>query len=181
MPNQRTGRPEESEFAPYYKGYIGQVLEDDAVAAMEAELNASLEFFRAIDEQKSKTAYAEGKWTIREVLGHIVDTERVMAYRAMRFGRNDKTELSGFEQDDFIRGANFNETSLADLLREFEYQRRANILMFRNLPNEAWSRRGTANGKQVSVRALAFIVVGHEKHHRKIVKENYLNAMSASQ
>ena len=181
MPNQRTGRPDESEFAPYYKGYIGQVLEDDAVAAMDAELGASLEFFRTIDEQTSKTAYAEGKWTIREVLGHIVDTERVMAYRAMRFGRNDKTELSGFDQDDFIRGANFNETSVADLLREFEYQRRSNILMFRNLPREAWGYRGIANSKEISVRALAFVIVGHEKHHRKIVKESYLNAMSASQ
>src|SRR4051812_48808640 len=128
MPNQRTGRPEENEYAPHYKGYIGQVLEDDAITAMEAELAASLEFFRSIDEQASKSSYGEGKWTIREVVGHIVDTERVMAYRAMRFARNDKTELPGFEQDDFIRGAKFNDVALGDMLREFEYQRRANIL-----------------------------------------------------
>ena len=180
MSNTRTGRPEANEFASYYEKYISQVLEDDAIVALEAELNAALTFFREIDEQHSKIAYAEGKWTIREVLGHIVDTERVMSYRAMRFARNDQTPLQGFEQDDYIKGATFNSTSLGDLLREFEHLRRANILMFRNLPKEAWSRRGIANGKEVSVRALAFIVAGHEKHHRKIVKERYLQTDAAA-
>jgi hypothetical protein len=180
MGNQKTGRPEENEFAPHYKGYISQVLEDDAVVALEAELNESLAFFRAIDEQASKRAYAEGKWTIRQVLGHIVDTERVMSYRAMRFARNDKTELPGFEQDDFIRGASFNDISMGDMLREFEYLRRANILMFRNLSPEAWERRGVASGREITVRALAYIVAGHEKHHRKVVRERYLNSIGAT-
>jgi hypothetical protein len=180
MGNQKTGRPEENEFAPYYKGYISQVLEDDAIAALEAELNESLGFFRGIDEQASKVAYAEGKWSIRQVLGHVVDTERVMSYRALRFARNDKTELPGFEQDDFIRGASFNEISMGDMLREFEYLRRANILMLRNLSPEAWDRRGVASGREVTVRALAYILAGHEKHHRKIVKERYLNAAGAA-
>src|SRR3569832_1961610 len=142
MGNQRTGRPDETEFASYYKGYISQVIEDDVVAALEAELNESLAFFRNIDEQHSKGAYGENKWTIRQVLGHIIDTERVMSYRALRFARNDQTELPGFEQDDFVRGANFNEIPLGDMLREFEHLRRANILMFRNLTAEVWSRRG---------------------------------------
>jgi hypothetical protein len=176
---QRTGRPEETEFAPYYKGYISQVIEDDVVTALEAELTESLAFFRDIDEQDSKICYAEGKWTIRQVLGHIVDTERVMSYRAVRFARNDQTELPGFEQEDFVRGANFNEVSMGELLREFEYLRRANILMFRNLSPEAWSRRGKASGKEVSVRALGFIIAGHEKHHRKIVKDRYVQSFSA--
>jgi hypothetical protein len=180
MGNQKSGRPEENEFAPAYKGYISQVLEDDAIVALEAELNESLAFFRAIDEQASKTAYAEGKWTIRQVLGHIVDTERVMSYRALRFARNDKTELPGFEQDDFMRGASFNEVSMGDMLREFEYLRRANILMFRNLSAEAWERRGVASGREITVRALAYIVVGHEKHHRKVVRERYLSAIGAA-
>jgi len=180
MGNTRTGRPDEKEFSPYYKGYIGQVLEDDAVTALEAELNESLTFFRGIDDQVARKAYAEGKWTIREVLGHIVDTERIMAYRALRFGRNDPTDLPGFEQDDYIQGAAFNDIAMSDLLREFEHVRRANILMFRNLPAAAWLRTGTANGKQVSVRALAFIIAGHEKHHRKIVKERYLNGTGAA-
>ena len=181
MGNQKTGRPEENEFAPFYKGYIGQVIEDDAVTALDAELAESLAFFREIEEQKSKTSYAEGKWTIRQVLGHIVDAERVMSYRALRFARNDKTELPGFEQDDFIRGGSFNEISLGDMLREFEYLRRANILMFRNLSAEAWDRNGSANGNQITVRALAYIIVGHEKHHRKIVKERYLGAVNTTQ
>lgn len=180
MGNQKSGRPEETEFSPFYKGYISQVIEDDVIAALEAELNESLAFFRNVDEQHSKTAYAEGKWTIRQVLGHIVDAERVMSYRAMRFARNDQTELPGFEQDDFIRGANFNEVSLRDLLREFEHLRRANILMFRNLTADAWLRHGKANGNEVTVRALGFIIAGHEKHHRKVVKERYMISSSAA-
>ena len=103
-----------------------------------------------------------------------------MSYRAMRFARNDKTELPGFEQDDFIRGAAFNEISMGDMLREFEYLRRANILMFRNLPTEAWERRGVASGREITVRALAYIVAGHEKHHRKVVRERYLSATGAA-
>jgi DinB superfamily len=180
MGSKKTGRPDDSEFSPFYKGYISHVIEDDAVTALDAELAESLAFFRDIEEQQSKTSYGEGKWTIRQVLGHIVDTERVMSYRALRFARNDKTELPGFEQDDFIRGGSFNEISMGDMLREFEYLRRANILMFRNLATEAWDRRGSANGNQITVRALAYIIVGHEKHHRKIVKERYLGAQSAT-
>ena len=176
----KSGRPGSDEFAPYYNGYISQVSGDDALAELQSELDASLRAFGAIDEAKSKTAYEAGKWTIREVLGHIVDTERVMSYRAMRMARNDKTDLPGFEQDDFIKGAAFNDVPLAELLKEFELLRRANILLFKNLKAEAWERRGTANGKQVSVRALAFIITGHEKHHRKIVQERYLNAHAAT-
>jgi len=181
MGNHKSGRPDESEFAPYYKGYIGQVLEDDVITALEAELTESISFFRGIEEQASKSAYAEGKWTIREVVGHVIDTERVMSYRALRFARNDKTELPGFDQDEYIRGASFNDISLGDMLREFEHLRRSNILMFRNLSPEAWDRSGSANGKQISARALAFVIAGHEKHHRKVIKDRYQLAHGASQ
>ena len=180
MASHRTGRPEQGEFDPYYTGYIGHVIEDDAIAALEAELSESIAFFRAIDEKISTTAYSEGKWTLRELLGHIIDTERIMSYRALRFARNDQTELPGFEQDDFIKGASFNAVPMGDMLREFEHLRRANILMFRNLSDAAWLRSGRANNKNITVRALAFIMVGHEKHHRKIVKERYLAALGAA-
>jgi hypothetical protein len=180
MAIQKTGRPDETEFAPFYKGYIAHVIEDDAIAALEAELSESLSFFRSIDEQTSKTTYAEGKWTVRELAGHLIDAERVMSYRAMRFARNDRTELPGFEENDFVRAASFNDIPMGDLLREFEHLRRANILMFRNLSQAAWNRRGIANGNEVSVRALAFIIAGHEKHHRKVVKERYLSAVTAT-
>lgn len=177
--SHKSGRPGADEFAPYYNGYISQTQGDDAIKLLESELKDSLHFFAAIDENKSLTAYDKGKWTIRQVLGHIVDTERVMSYRALRFARNDKTDLPGFEQDDFIRGMDFNQVPLATLLKEFELMRRANIHLFRNLQPEAWDRRGNASGKPVSVRALAFILIGHEKHHRNIVKERYLGAKSA--
>ncbi len=174
-----TGRPGHDEFAPYYNGYINQTHGDDAIKALEQELADALMFYAAIDEPKSQSAYEKGKWTIREVLGHIIDTERVMSYRALRFARNDQTPLQGFEQDDFMRGASFNDVHLATLLKEFELLRRANIHFFRNLTPEAWDRRGVANDKTVSVRALAFIIAGHEKHHRQIVKERYLGSKAA--
>ncbi len=179
MSHHKSGRPGAKEYAPYYNGYINQTKGEDAVHELEHELAESLKFFAAIDEKQSLTAYENGKWTIREVLGHIVDTERVMSYRALRFARNDKTDLPGFEQDDWMRASSFNEIHLATLLKEFELLRRANIHLFRNLKPEAWERHGTANGKSVSVRALAFIIAGHEKHHRTIVKERYLGAKAA--
>ncbi len=175
-----SGRPANTEFAPYYNTYIGRISGEDVISALESQLAESLVFFRAIDDAKSRTSYAPGKWTVREVLGHIIDTERVMAYRALRFSRNDKTPIEGFEQDDFIRGASYNEIPMADLLREFELVRRANIEMFRKLKPEAWQRIGTANEKQISVRALAFVIAGHENYHRDIVREKYL-ASAATQ
>ncbi len=169
----KSGRPQQSEYAPYYGGYVGITTGDDAVALLESELQKALAFYGTISEEQSKSAYAAGKWTIRQVLGHIVDGERVFGYRALVFARGDKAQLPSFEQDDYVATANSNATSLADHLKQFEHLRRANILMLRDLSMEAWSRVGVASGKEISVRALAFILAGHEMHHRKVLGERY--------
>jgi hypothetical protein len=167
-------RPNSDEYAPYYEKYVSLVAPGDITAILTRQLDATLELLRGIDESRAGNSYAEGKWSIKELIGHLIDTERIFSYRALRFARNDQTPLSGFEQDDYVRGANFDEQSLADLAIEFEYVRRSNIQLYKSLNEAAWSRRGPANGIEVSVRALAFITAGHEAHHVEVLKTRYL-------
>ena len=169
-----TSRPEKSEYASYYEGYVSRVPDGDIVATLGNQLEQTLALIHSIPETRGDFRYAEGKWTIKELIGHVIDTERVFAYRALRFGRGDTTPLSGFEQDDFIRGADFNKRTLKDLADEYEHVRRASISLFANLEPGSWARRGTANNNEVSVRGLAFIVAGHERHHLEILKTRYL-------
>ena len=163
-------RPEKSEYAPSYEGYVSRVSDGDIVAALSKQLEETLALIRSIPEDRGNHRYAEGKWSIKELLGHVIDSERVFAYRALRFGRGDTTPLSGFEQDDFVRGADFNKRSLKDLAEEYEHVRRSTISLFASLEHDAWHRRGTANNNEVSVRALAFIIAGHERHHLEILR-----------
>jgi uncharacterized damage-inducible protein DinB len=167
-------RPEKSEYAPYYEGYISRVPDGDIVAALGKQLEETLALIRGIPEARGDYRYAEGKWSIKELLGHVIDGERVFAYRALRFGRGDTTPLSGFEQDDFVKGADFSKRTLEDLAKEYEYVRRATISLFASLEDHAWERRGTANNNDVSVRAIAFIIAGHERHHAEILRTRYL-------
>ena len=167
-------RPEKSEYAPSYEGYVSRVPDGDIVAALGKQLEETLALIRGISESRGDFRYAEGKWSIKELLGHVIDSERVFAYRALRFARGDTTPLSGFEQDDFVKGADFNKRTLADLAKEYEYVRRATISLFESLEDRAWERRGTANNNDVSVRALAFIMAGHERHHVEILRTRYL-------
>jgi hypothetical protein len=129
---------------------------------------------RSIPEARGDHRYAEGKWSVKEVIGHVIDTERVFAYRALQFARGDATPLAGFEQDDYVRCGSFDKRSLSDLADEYEQVRRATISLFANLDQGAWTRRGTANKNEVSVRGLAFIVAGHERHHVEILRTRYL-------
>ncbi len=168
-------RPEKNEYAEYYERYISLVEETDIVAALERQQFELLEVFKEIDEEKSFHAYAEGKWTIKELLGHITDTERIFAYRALRISRADETPIEGFEQDGYTENSNAYNTKLPDLISEFLYSRKANVILFQNLTNRAWLRTGTASDATVSVRALAFMMVGHVRHHLNILRERYLN------
>lgn len=167
-------RPEKSEYAPYYETYVSLVDESDVVAALQSQLNEMQKVLVEISEEKAAQAYAEGKWTIKELVGHLNDGEKIFAYRALRIARADKTPMEGFEQDGYIENANFNDCSLADLAEEFFLLRRANILFFKNLTDEMWTRTGTASDATVSVRALAYIMVGHIRHHNNILKSRYL-------
>lgn len=168
-------RPRSGEYAPYYDRYISQVTEPNAIEALEHQLDEMLALFRSLDEGKGDLRYAPEKWSIRQVLGHIIDGERVFAYRALRFGRGDRTPLPGFDESVYAETAGAENRSLKDLVAEIEALRRANIAMFRGLPDAAWTRSGTANDVEMSVRALAFVIAGHGRHHTNLVKERYLN------
>jgi hypothetical protein len=167
-------RPEKGEYAEYYERYISLVEETDIVAVLEKQQSELLEFSQKITEEKSLYAYAEGKWSIKEVIGHLADGERIFAYRALRISRADKTPIEGFEQDGYIENSNFNQTPLADLIHELFCARESNLMFFRYLTDEAWLRTGTASEATVSVRALAYIMAGHIRHHLKILNERYL-------
>lgn len=133
-----------------------------------------MQLFERLTDQQADYRYAPEKWSVKEVLGHVIDTERIMGYRALRIARGDKKPMEGFEQDDYVRVAQFGHRTLAGLVEEFNAVRRATLLLFQNLEPQAWTRRGIANEKEVSVRALAYIIAGHELHHRNILQEQYL-------
>jgi uncharacterized damage-inducible protein DinB len=167
-------RPSTTEYAPYYGQYIGLVPEGDIVQTLSLQLEETLSLLGNISESQAGHRYAPDKWSIKEVIGHIVDSERIFAYRALRFARNDKAPIEGFDQDEFAQNSGFDERSLADLVEEFNHVRRANLLLFRSLSDEALSRQGIASEVEVSVRALLFIIAGHERHHMEVLKTRYL-------
>jgi uncharacterized damage-inducible protein DinB len=167
-------RPAPSEHIPYYSRYIDLVNGDDVIASLKSQLRETIAFLNCISNEESISRYEPGKWSVREVLGHVIDTERIFAYRALRIGRGDATPLAGYEQDDYIKGASFDKVRWSALIEEFELVRRANILMFSGFTDEAWLRAGTANNAPVTARAIAWIIAGHELHHRQVIEDKYL-------
>jgi len=167
-------RPQPTEHVPYYSKYIEQVPESDAIAALENQIADALALLRTIPESKGDHRYGPDKWTIKEVIGHVIDGERIFAYRALRFARKDSTPLAGFEENDYVPAGNFGRRALKDLVTEWELVRRANLAFFKGLDAEAWSRAGTANGNSITVRALAYIMAGHGRHHVHLLQTRYL-------
>lgn len=167
-------RPEKTEYAEFYAGYVSLVTETDILSALQNQIAEAQNIFAGITEEKGDFRYAENKWTIKELLGHVIDGERVFSYRALRISRNDKTPLAGFEENSYVANSNFKNRTLADLLEEFSLLRRANVILFQNLSEASWSNTGTASDAEVSVRALAFIMVGHARHHLNVLRERYL-------
>lgn len=167
-------RPDANEYDAYYEQYVSLVPEDRIVPVLEAQPGELEALFADVAEERGTFAYAEGKWTIKELLGHLIDGERIFAYRALRISRGDKTPIEGFEQDGYIENAFANERSFDDLLHEFSIVREANVMMFGHLKKDAWARTGTANDVEISVRALAWIMAGHVRHHAAILNERYL-------
>jgi hypothetical protein len=174
MANEWTIRPETGECAEFYRGYIAAVPGGDIRITLALGLEQTLRLLWEIPAERVGFAYAPGKWTAKEVAGHLIDAERVFAYRALRFGRGDETQLAGFEQDDYVRRGGFEARTLADLASEFEHLRRANLLLFRGFGAEALGRKGVASGREVTVRALLWIMAGHELHHTDILRERYV-------
>lgn len=174
MSSQLDVRPSTTEYAPYYGRYISLVPEGDIIQTLSSQLEETLSVLRNLSEAQGGHRYAPDKWSIKEVIGHVVDTERIFAYRVLRFARNDKAPIEGFDQDEFARNSRFDERTLADLVAEFEHVRRANLILFRSLSDEALGRHGIASEAGVSVRALLYITAGHERHHMEILKTRYL-------
>jgi uncharacterized damage-inducible protein DinB len=167
-------RPTKSEFLPYYERYIALVPDGDVISALASQLSETQSLLRVLPASVATYRYAPDKWSVNEVVGHMIDSERIFAGRALRFARNDSTPIPGFEQDDYVRNATFDAYPLSDLAAELETVRQSTIFFFRHLDEEAWTRRGLANNAEVSVRALAYIIAGHELHHREILRSRYL-------
>jgi hypothetical protein len=167
-------KPAAEEYNAYYGGYISQVTEPDLLQVLAAQPAEVAAVFGSRDESNGTFAYAEGKWTIKELLSHIIDGERHFAHRAHRISRGDMTPIEGFEQDGYIANSHANERTFADLVGEFTELRQANLRLLHALSDLDWKRMGTASGFPVSVRALGFIMAGHVRHHLEIVRERYL-------
>lgn len=159
-----------------YKNYVKQIEETDLIQALRISGHRMLELVHFIKDEKADYRYADGKWTVREVLCHVIDAERIFAYRAMRFARNDKTSLAPFEENDYAVQANASGRSLRKIADEMAHLRVSTIDMFDGFTPEMLTRKGTANNNELSVVALGFIIAGHETHHRKILMERYLSA-----
>jgi DinB family protein len=168
------GRPQESEAVKYYFTYIDRVIGDDVLGTIESQLETSLAFFLGISEEKSLRRYAPEKWSIRELLNHVTDTERAFAFRALWFARGFETALPGYDQNIAAAEAEADRLSWAVHVEEFRRVRLSTISLFRNMPAEAWARSGIASDNRVSVRAVAFIIAGHVEHHNAILRERYL-------
>lgn len=166
-------RPEPGEHAPYYGTYIAKVPSGDVVATLERQFSETIALLRNVSEEGGGRRYAEGKWSVREVIGHLIDAERVFAYRAMRFARNDDTPLPSFDENAFVTNARFDARTVASLRDEWEAVRRATVCFFRELAHDEWDRSGTASNARMSVRALAWVIAGHEMHHLALLRSRY--------
>ena len=171
-------RPGAGEFNPAFAGYIARVQDlDDAGRALELQREQVIVKLAGLKGERASFRYAPDKWSVTEIMGHLADSERIFAYRALRISRADKTPIEGFEQDDYVKNGGFNDRTLADLAEEFAQVRGATLALFLGLSGDAWQRRGIANKNEVTVRALAYIIAGHELHHRRILEEKYLPAI----
>jgi len=168
-------RPQPNEAAPYYSKYIDLVTSDEIVPAMKDQFGQTVRFLEGISEEQSLNSYAPGKWTIREVLNHVNDCERLFLSRAFWFARGFQDALPSFEQDIAVQFAKANRISWASLVEEFKTVRAATISFFENLPEEAWSQSGVASDNSVTVRAIAYIIAGHVTHHVNVLQDKYLS------
>ncbi len=164
-------KPYKDEYALYYHTYIEKVPDGDVVKSMKKQIVEVKRLFKNVTKKQSVFRYSPGKWSVKEVLGHILEAERIFAYRALRFARNDKKDLHGFDENEYIHQSNYNETKLADLVEEFCSLRTSNMLMFKNFSDEMCLRFGTINGNKLTVRALAYIMTWHVRNHLKTLKE----------
>lgn len=172
--NDLRQRPASDEYFSYYDRYIARVPDGDIVATLRSQFEGTVALLRSLPSALHDYAYGDGKWTVKEVVGHVADTERVMSHRALRFGRADRTPLPSFDENEWMPPAEFGTRSLESVLAELAAVRQATLALFANLPAAAWERDGEASGHRVTVRALAWIIAGHETHHVDILRKRYL-------
>lgn len=166
-------RPGDDEYAPFYGRYIRRVPDGDVIQVLALQFETSRALLASVTAVQARYRYAPEKWSVKEVVGHLSDTERVMAYRALRIGRGDTVPLAGFDENDYVRAADFDTRTLGSILDEWAAVRQATLRLLEGLPPAAGPRRGEASGHPVSVRALAYIIAGHELHHRALLHERY--------
>lgn len=166
-------KPDASEHAAYFSRYIDLVPEGDVLGALRMQIEGTLGELRSFSAAESLRSYAEGKWSLREVVVHLSDTERIFSYRALRFARGDRTPLAGFDQGEYILPGGFDALDWGGLIDEFGAVRRSSLFLFEGLDAAAWARSGIASGHEISVRAIAYILAGHERHHLRIIREQY--------
>jgi len=168
-------KPQPEEYLEHFEPYIREVPEGELISLLELQPEEAMLKLGALSNEAGNYKYAEGKWSLKEVLGHITDTERVMSYRLLRIARGDQTPLPGFNEELFVNHANFERLSIQQLLKDFITVRNSTLSLVRQLDGEAWQRVGTASGGPVSSRALAYIIAGHAIHHFRIIRERYLH------
>jgi uncharacterized damage-inducible protein DinB len=168
-------RPEASEYAEYYNGYVKLVPEGDLLSVLYELHNKTVALLKDLSENQALFRYGPMKWSIKEVLGHITDTERIMSYRILSIARGETIALPGYDENEYVKKANFDRQSLGDLIESYTIVRKSTLHLVKSLDEEAWLRRGFANNYEISVRALAAIIVGHELHHLQIIKERYIS------
>ena len=169
------GRPSSDEYSPYYGGYIDQVPEGDILTHLAGQIERTVQLLQGLTPEQAAFRPTPTDWSVKEVICHISDSERIFAYRALRIARADTTPLAGFDQEPYVAAAEADARPLADLLAEFAIVRASTLWLFRSLPAAAWVRRGVASDAPVSVRALAYIIAGHENHHVRSLINEYLN------
>ncbi|TCK69222.1 DinB family protein [Winogradskyella wandonensis] len=162
------------EYNAYYQPYINLTTNKDVITGLKDNLDAVVRFYKSLPKAKEEYAYAEGKWTPKDILLHIIDTERIFSYRALRIARGDKTEMAGFEQDDYVLSGEANKRDLKSLIKEYIAVRNSTITLFNSFNDEALKALGKASGSNISVRAIGYIITGHENHHNKVIQERYL-------
>lgn len=175
MPDSYDTTPAASEHAPYYLRYISRIPSGDIIATLERQGEETTGLLAGLSPEQAAIRYAPGKWSIKEVVGHLTDAERIFSYRALRFARGDATPLAGFDENSYAPAGEFGDRTLQDLAADLRASRAATIALFRGLPTTALTRGGEANGVHVTVRALAWIIAGHEFHHVTILRERYLS------
>jgi uncharacterized damage-inducible protein DinB len=168
-------RPNQEDYSPYQVAYINTVVGDNILEILEDQLKSIPEFLSSISEEKGNHSYSEGKWTVKELIEHITDTERIFAYRALCIARSEKKVLPGFEQDDYAAAANSNKRNLGDLINEFKKVREANLSLFKSFSEDVINKKGNVNDYHITVNAILFVIAGHLNHHINILKDKYLN------